>query len=229
MKLSWRTELPQWALLVGMFGLAAASWTYLPERLPVHWDARGEADRYGSRAEALFLLPLISMGLYLLMIALPYFDPGRANYQRFAGAYNVIRLSLLGVLALIYGAMLLAFHGYGIRMESIVPLIMGVLLVVLGNFMGKIRPNWFVGIRTPWTLSSKLSWTRTHRLGGWLFIIMGLSMFASAFAGPRWLAITAMAVIPGLCVLWLVIYSYLVWRKDPDRVPPTGTEPANDG
>jgi uncharacterized membrane protein len=215
MKLSWRSELPQLALIAAMFILAAATWPTAPDKIPVHWNIDGQVDRYGGKFEGLLALPLIAAGLYLLLLILPRFDPGYANYGRFAGAYRIIRLSLIVVLTLIYSAIHLSIRGYGIRMESAVPLMIGVMMIVLGNVMGKIRPNWFVGIRTPWTLSSKTSWTRTHRLGGWLFIVMGLS-------------IIGMAVVPGVCVLWLVIYSYLVWRRDPDRIPPTGTEPAND-
>ena len=76
---------------------------------------------------------------------------------------------------------------------------MGVLFIVLGNFMGKIRPNWFVGVRTPWTLSSKLSWDKTHRLAGWLFMLMGALFALLALVQTTWMFI-AVFTIDALCI-----------------------------
>jgi uncharacterized membrane protein len=96
---------------------------------------------------------------------------------------------------------------------------------MLSNIMGKIRPNWFVGIRTPWSLSSKLAWTKTHRVGGWLFIVLGLGIAATAFIKSEWaVSVVLITAIGGS--LALVVYSYFVWRNDPNRVPPAGTSPA---
>jgi uncharacterized membrane protein len=99
--------------------------------------------------------------------------------------------------------------------------------LVLGNFMGKIRPNWFVGIRTPWTLSSKLSWNKTHRAGGWTFIVVGLVAIAAAFLAGGWgIGIFLGTTMVG--VIGLAVYSYLVWRNDPERIPPAGTGPGEE-
>ncbi len=117
---------------------------------------------------------------------------------------------------------------WGVQLDglTVVPVLVGGLFVVLGSVMGKIRPNWFVGIRTPWTLSSKLSWTKTHRLGGRLFVLMGITLLASEFVGSAWGLLFALAVVAG-CLLWMVLFSYLVWRADPEKVPPFGTLPTH--
>jgi len=99
------------------------------------------------------------------------------------------------------------------------------MFLMLGNVMGKIRPNWFVGVRTPWTLSSKTSWTKTHRLAGWLFIGMGLLAFAWALVQTTWMFVAMMAVDVA-CAVLIVVYSYLVYRTDPLRSSPAGTSPA---
>ena len=104
---------------------------------------------------------------------------------------------------------------------TVLPLISGALFVVLGNLLGKVRPNWFFGIRTPWALSSAESWSRTHRLGGWLFLALGLLTMASALAVPRWSIAVMMALLLAATV-GLAAYSYVVWRRDPDKVPPAG-------
>ena len=94
----------------------------------------------------------------------------------------------------------------------------GLLFIVLGAVMGRLRPNWFAGIRTPWTLSSTRSWERTHRVGGWVFIGIGALTMGLAPVGGE-LAIVAMMVAMLVGVVGLVVYSYVVWRDDPDKVP----------
>lgn len=112
-------------------------------------------------------------------------------------------------------------------MTTVVGLAMGVLFIVLGNIMGKIRPNWFIGVRTPWTLSSKLSWTKTHRLSGWLFIFMGLLAIAWGILQTRWFLVSMIA-IDVVCAIWMMVYSYLVYAKDPARQSPAGTLPSSN-
>lgn len=224
MKISWRNEWPFWALLAAMGAAAAICWSHAPDRIPVHWNMHGEVDRYGGKAEGLLLLPAISFGLYCLLLFIPRLDPGKENYKLFAGAYYGIRLSIQVFFVILYGAIFLTAFGYEVSVGKIVFVSVGALFVVLGNVMGKLRPNWFAGIRTPWTLSSKLSWTKTHRAGGWTFVGIGLAAIAAAFFDAKWALFTFIggAVIG---VLGLVVYSYIVWRNDPDRVPPAGSSP----
>ncbi len=221
---SWKSELPNWILMAGMFLLAAVTWSSAPDRIPVHWNVYGQVDRYGGKVEGLLVVPLITLGVYLLLLFLPRIDPGRANYQRFGGAYSTIRLATTVLLAVIYGVTNLWIRGYRVDMSLVVSLAVGALLIVIGNLMGKIRPNWFVGIRTPWTISSKTSWTKTHRLGGRLFILMGLAFIAAGIARAPWALIMAVAIMIG-SIVWMFVYSYVVWRDDPNKLPPAGTLP----
>ena len=227
MKPSWRSELPLLLLLAGMFLLAAITWSTAPEQIPVHWGLKGNVDRYAGRVEGLLMQPLLAAFVYALMLVLPKIDPGRANYARFAGAYYAIRASVLAVMALIYGVIHLVIRGYPVDIPRTIGLIVGGIFFVLGNLLGKIRPNWFVGVRTPWTLSSKLSWTHTHRVAGWVFIIGGIAVMAAGVFQTAFAAWAAVAVMGG-GIAGTVIYSYLVWRRDPDRVPPAGTLPSTD-
>ena len=178
-----------------------------------------------ARFEGLLAIPLLSLGIYLLMLLVPRFDPGRANYQQFATPYTTLRLGILAVLWVLYGVIHLCIRGYEANVATIVPLDIGLFFVVMGGLLGKIRPNWFVGIRTPWTLSSKLAWTRTHRLAGWLFLLTGVTFILAGLLPSPWTAGAAFVVGIGSAV-WMVTYSYLVWRTDPDKTPPAGTLPA---
>lgn len=225
MKVSWRTELPLWLLIVTMFALALSAWPSAPDSLPVHWGLNGQVDRYGSKFEGLFLFPLVTVVLYLITLGLPRVDPGRLNYAGFAGPYTLLRFGLIGFMAALYGLMQFQIRGHHVDVGHAVFVLIGILFVLVGSVMGKIRPNWFFGIRTPWTLSSKASWVRTHRLGGWVFLIGGIVMIGTSII-PAVQIYVLLAF--GAGVLWTVVYSYLVWKSDPDRIPPTGTVPRED-
>ena len=225
MKLPWRSDLVMWLVLAGMFALAAITWPGAPDRIPVHWNLHQQVDRYGGRFEGLLGIPLLALGLYLLMRFVPRIDPGGANYAAFLGPFNTLRLALVLFLASLYAIMHLWMRGIEVRMNTVMPLLMGVLFIVVGNLLGKLRPNWFVGIRTPWTLSSKDAWVRAHRAGGWVMIAAGLAFMAAGVVQTAWALWTAVAtLLVGL--LGVAVYSYFVWRADPDKVPPAGTTPA---
>jgi uncharacterized membrane protein len=222
---NWRTEVPQWLIIAAMFVAAVIVWPTVSGPIPVHWDAHGNVDGYGSKFEGLLLLPLIALGIYVLLLFLPRIDPGRANYVQFSGPYLVVRYAVLLLLVGLYGITLLAIKGYEFNMTRLVLGAIGILFIVLGNVLGKVRPNWFVGVRTPWTLSSKRSWVRTHRLAGWLFTLAGLIFLALiAFnVGDQlpWIILG----ISALLTFVLLAYSYVEWRNDPEKSPPSGTLP----
>jgi uncharacterized membrane protein len=213
------------AVLVAMFGWAAFGWSTASDRRPTHWNLHGEVDRYGGRFEGMLVLPLIALALYLLLLFLPRIDPGRLNYANMAGAYAVIRSVVVAFLGAGYLLVQTLARGGRVDLLNLLPFGLGVLLLVLGNLMGKLRPNWFVGIRTPWTLSSAESWNRTHRAGGWVFVALGFATMGVALVAGR----AALPIAVGLLLLAtvaLAIYSYVVWRDDPDKVPPAGRSAA---
>jgi immunity protein, SdpI family len=215
-KRAWETV--QIGLIVAMFVVAAVRWGSVPDQIPVHWNAAGDVDGYAGRFVGLLLLPIITAGLYFLLKFIPRIDPANRNYESFAGTYLLVRVLLTVYMAFIYVVTNLA-----IGREETVPVgeliigAVGVLFIVLGGAMGKFRPNWFAGIRTPWTLSSKRSWVKTHRLGGRVFIAAGVAALLGAMIGGEWAFYAMFAVlIPGL--VWVVVYSYIVWRDDPDKI-----------
>jgi uncharacterized membrane protein len=214
------------ALVGGMLLSAALSYGTAPERFPMHWNLHGEIDRYGGRVEGLFALPLVALGVWLLIRFLPRFDPGRANYANFIGAWATLQVAIMTLLTTVYGVVQAAARGRAIEVRTVMPLALGALFVVLGNLLGKLRPNWFFGIRTPWTLSSAESWNRTHRAGGWVFVGLGLLTMATAVVAPG----QSILVMVGLVLvssIGLAVYSYAVWRRDPDKVPPAGRTAAS--
>ena len=214
----WFWEAVQIGLITAMFAVAAIRWGSVPDRIPVHWNAAGQVDGYGGRFEGLLLMPLIALALYLLLLLIPRVDPAQRNYAAFAGTYLLLRVSLV-----IYLAFLALVTQLAIGREESVPVgnlifgAVGVLFIVLGGAMGRLKPNWFAGIRTPWTLSSTRSWEATHRLGGRLFMGAGVLTVVAAVVGGAAAVITMVAAMIVVLVV-LTVYSYRVWRDDPDKV-----------
>lgn len=213
MKINWRSELLPLFLIAVMFILGAIAWPQSSDRIPIHWGISGQPDNYAGKI-GLFYLPLTALGVYALLIFLPVIDPRRRNYEKFKGSYLIIRIVLILVFACIQVFTVLWALGIDAKINIVVPVIVGLLLIVMGNYMGKFKPNWFLGIKTPWTLSSDESWNKTHRLGGWLFVLYGLAL---AIGGPfqqSWIFIT-LGILLGVIIVGLYTYSYFVWKADP--------------
>jgi uncharacterized membrane protein len=206
---------------------AAIVWPHVPEQIPTHWNIQGQPDGYSGKLFGLLIFPALAFGLYLLLMFAPRLDPGYRNYQNFAGTYLAIRVSVLCFMVAVDGIIVLGALGRPVDVNAGTCVAVGVLFVILGNFMGKIRPNWFAGVRTPWTLSSKTSWNKTHRQAGWLFIAMGVLIGVAGFVQTVWMfALTGVFFIG--CMVWLVVYSYLVYRTANDHTSPAGTSPASE-
>jgi len=216
MKFNWRAEALNLFLMAAMFIASAVAWPQAPDQIPVHWGITGEVDRYGGKLEGLFLLPVLTVGLYLLLFFLPRIDPKRANYEKFADVYRIIRTLLVVFMAALHGIVIAMTFGSTIDVGMSVMVMVGLLLAVLGNYFGKLKPTWFVGIRTPWTLTSELSWIKTHRLGGKFFVGFGLLLALAGIVGQEWLFLVVMGAFL-LSIIYLVIYSYQVWKSDPNR------------
>jgi uncharacterized membrane protein len=220
-----RRELFFVLVVIAMFVASLLVWPSAPEIVPVHWGINGQADGYGSRAMGLLLLPAVTAVIWGLTAFLPRLDPGRANYAQMLGPWWLTRASIIGFMGVVHGASVYAILGYPLNMGAVLMPCMGLLFMVLGGVMGKIRPNYFFGVRTPWTLSSKLSWSKTHRLSGWIFVGTGLLTLLGGLYRPE---VGLGAMLVGLLGTLPVIfgYSYWIWKQDPDRHSPQDTRPS---
>ena len=207
------------ASLAAQLGLAA--WTLATvgweARVPIHWNIDGRPDGFADAWMALAIAPAITAVLGPLLAYLPRFDPRRENLERSSTAWVWIGGSLLLLMAGVQLVTALAAHDRQLDTIPFVGIGAGAVLIVAGSLLGRTRSNWFLGIRTPWTLSSERSWLQTHRVGGYLFIATGVAALASALLLPA--SVFFWVLMVGLLgsVAFLVVYSYLVWRDDPDR------------
>jgi len=208
MKKRW----PALLMIAAMWAFALAVYPRLPQRIPTHWNLRGEVDGWGGRSAA-FLFPAIALGFALLMEVLPRIDPRRANWEKFGDEVRLIVNVMVLVFAWIQGVALGAALGWNVDTGRAVLGGVGVLLVVIGNYLPRIRSNWFFGIRTPWTLASERVWRETHRLGGRTFVAGGMAMVLAGFV-PSPLATVLAAGAVGVAAAVPVVYSYLAWRRE---------------
>jgi uncharacterized membrane protein len=197
-----------------MVAFALAVYGRLPEQIPTHFDLSGEPDDWTDRFPGAFVMPAMAVGVYLLLFALRRIDPRRAHYDRFEGTYwvilNVIAITMAAFQVLTLGLAL----GWPIDMGRAITVTVGLLFVGLGNYLPRIRSNWWIGIRTPWTLESETVWRETHRVAGWTFVAAGLALVAGGLfvpAGTReWTSGIALAI--GVAVPF--VYSYLAFRRE---------------
>jgi len=202
-------------LVVAALGAAVSVWLYsrLPETVATHWNLQGTPDGYSSRFWAVIAMPLVTLGLTGLFNVLPKVDPKRENYAKFLDTYWLIANAVL-VFTLVAHALILASGlGYTVRVDRLLPIGIGLLLAFLGNYLTRVEPNWFIGIRTPWTLSSDAVWRRVHRTAGWLFAIGGLVIAAGAFA-PRSAFMPLLTIIIVIAAGIPVVQSYILWKRE---------------
>lgn len=197
------------------FAASAAVYRNLPERIPTHWNLSGEVDGWMGRTWGAFLMPLILVAQLGLFYVLPRIDPRAANYTKFKGTYDILIITLMIFMLGIHLLILATALGAGIPITRILPAGMGIVFIVLGNLMPRMRPNWFVGIKTPWTLSSDRVWERTHRFSGRMFVVVGALVALSALLPPA-LANPVLLYAPWVLAVAVLGYSYIIWRSDPD-------------
>lgn len=160
------------ALMVLAIGFTAAVYPSLPERIPIHWNAHGEIDGWGSKPWS-FLTPAIMVFMLGLLRVIPWLSPKQFEVDTFRGTYAFIVMLVMGLLAYIHVLTLLPPLGYEIRTDKALLGGMMLFFMLRGNVLGKVQRNFFVGVRTPWTLASERVWIETHRLAARVFVGTG--------------------------------------------------------
>jgi len=186
----------------------------LPEKVPIHWGINGAADQWVDHDGVLpylLIVPGVMAAFVLLTLALPWLSPQGFSIERFRGTYNFLMALALTLCAYIHGIALAGSLELDIDTGKALLGGMFLFFALLGNRLGKVQRNFFVGIRTPWTLADETVWIRTHRVAAWVWTIGSLLGFAAVMAGlsPLWafIGFMAMALLP--VVYSLVLYKYL--------------------
>lgn len=204
-----RRDWPLLALILILFALGIYFYPQLPERVPSHWNIRGEVDGYSNRVFGAFGLPLLNLGIYILMLVAPAIDPKKESYSR---AYDVIRWSIIAIMSLLHIVVLMAGLGYVIDAGKVVQPAVSVMFILIGNQMGRFKHNYFVGIKTPWTLANKEVWRKTHRVSGPIWVVGGFIGLLGTWLPSPYNFTTMMVAIIGASLVSLV-YSYIIFKK----------------
>lgn len=204
------------------FVASAAVYQDLPARMPTHWNVSGEVDGWSSRPWGAFMIPVVLLVMLAAFHMLPRIDPRSPNYAKFRGTYEIVIVAIMVFMLGVHVVVLANSLGRDISVDRVMPVGVGILFMVIGNLLPRMRPNWFIGVRTPWTLSSDRVWDRTHRFGGWLFVAAGALILLSGLVAPQ----LAYAILIGSAVavsVGLLAYSYVIWRQEPGRNKPSGS------
>jgi len=185
--------------------------------VPVHWGADGQPNGYGPAWLSLLVVPVVQVGLVVLLAVIPRFEPRRANLARSRRSYEIVVVGVAALLTLVQAAIAIATLGGEFDFSRIIVGGCGVFFIAIGLAMPGFRPNYMAGIRTPWTLTSDLSWRKTHELGGRLFVVVGgLIVVVSPFLPVIALTVVLLVGLLGAVAI-MFVYSYRVWKTDPDR------------
>jgi uncharacterized membrane protein len=206
------------ALVIWLLPLVYLIWIYhlLPAIVPIHYNAKGITNGYGSRGTFIMLqafMSVMSIGTYLLVRYIPSIDPKKAA-QYSAETFGKISLGLMLFLSAISISITYAALNHSeFNVTKLLFPLMGLLFAFLGNMMNNIKPNYFVGVRTPWTLEDEATWKATHRLTAKLWFIGGLVItIISLMFSHETLSVFFPAAIIGLAII-PIAYSYVYYKK----------------
>jgi uncharacterized membrane protein len=196
-------------LVIAAWVASAILYPGLPARVPLHWDLHGKVDGYGAKGWAVFLMPGVMTGLLVLFAFLPALSPRQFEVDSFRSTYLFVMVLVVGLFAYIHGLMLLAAAARHVGVGRALVGGIFVMFALLGNVLGKVRRNFYIGVRTPWTLASERVWTDTHRLAAWLLVLAGLVGLAITLLGLPLAAAFAVLIV---AVLTPVVYSFVRYK-----------------
>ena len=197
-------------LLAACEAATALVYPQLPESVATHWDAHGVANGFSPRWSLFLVIPGLMLGMMALFAALPWLSPRRFEVGSFAPTSSFLMLLIVALLAYVHGVILWKATGGTLDIARSILGAVALFTVAMGNVMGKVRRNFFIGIRTPWTLASERVWYATHRFAAKVFVAAGLLGFLLAFTPLRiWAWIALMAAI----VLVPLVYSLVLYKR----------------
>jgi uncharacterized membrane protein len=201
-------------LLVAATVTGLLLWNRLPDPMASHWGPNDEVNGYMTKFWGVFLMPLITLGMFLLLLVIPSIDPLKANIAQFREVFNLFIVLNVTFMVYIYILTLrwnLGYTNFGMS-KAMLPAL-GMLFFFIGYMLRRAKRNFFIGIRTPWTLSSDRVWDETHRLGSILFMISGVLAFIGSFFGGRTALWFLFVPLIGSTLVTLV-YSYLLYQRE---------------
>lgn len=206
----------KWTLLTSSvlnllpIGAGLILWDKLPEKMPVHWGVNGEVDNWSPKPMAVFLLPLILFAAQWLCFFLSALDPKRRNIN--PKVLGIVLSIIPSINLVIHTLMYLFALGYEVDVAVAMCVLMGILFIIIGNYMPKCKQSYTMGIKLPWTLHDEENWNATHRLAGKLWVVGGVATMGCAFLPSTIAFIVMMSLVVVMCAI-PTVYSYRFYKK----------------
>lgn len=182
----------------------------LPDVVPIHWNATGTVDSYGSKWITLLAMPITVMVIAVVHVALPYFSPKQFEVTNSGGAYHAVMLLVNGIMVAIQVVILEASSNIQFGIERWMWIVIWAFFALLGSQMGKLKRNFYVGIKTPWTLADDTVWNESHRAAGAQWMGVGiLGLVLALFGVPIWFHVPLLILV---CI-WPIAQSYGIYKK----------------
>jgi uncharacterized membrane protein len=199
-----------WGLCGLVVVMTGALYPWLPERMPTHWNLQGEVDGWSSPLWGAWLTPAIMVGTLVLLQAVPWLSPQPFTIEPFRPTYHRVVLLMLLLFVAFQALLLAAAFTERIAMDRAIVGTVCVFLALLGNRLGQVQRNFYVGVRTPWTLASERVWNETHRLAAWVFTGCGaVGALLAAMGVVPWLGL----VLLGVGALAVVVFSLVRYKQ----------------
>ncbi|HUK31717.1 MAG TPA: SdpI family protein [Candidatus Acidoferrum sp.] len=197
-------------ILAAMLVATAIVYPRAPQLVPTHWNIQGVVDGYSNKWTLFVTTPAGILAIMGLFAALPWLSPKRFEVDTFRSTYLYIMIVIVGMMAYFHALLLWAAIKGPMDMNRSITAGVCLLLALLGNVLGKVRRNFYIGIRTPWTLANETVWNATHRLGGKMFFVCGVIGFVLAlFRAPFW---SVMAILAAGALV-PVVYSLVLYKQ----------------
>jgi uncharacterized membrane protein len=156
----------------------------------------------------LLIMPGAMVLMLILTLILPWLSPLKFKIEPFRPTYDYIMAVVVAMFAWLQVVILL---GYMQAIDDIGKWIISgclVALAAMGNVLGKVQRNFYVGVRTPWTLASDTVWIRTHRLAAWLFVAGGIVGLVLVLLGVHPLIAMSVFVVAAITPVFYSLWLY---------------------
>jgi len=201
-------------LIVGAIIAGLLLWNQLPEQMASHWNVNDQVDGYMPKFWGVFMVPLITLGMFALFLVVPSIDPLKANIAQFREVFNLFIVLIVAFMLYIHALTLAWSLGYtGFKMSTSMLPAMGLLFIFIGFMLRKAKRNFFIGIRTPWTLSSDTVWDKTHQLGAILFMASGVFTLVGGIFGGMTAFWFLFVPLMG-STIFLLVYSFVLYQRE---------------
>jgi len=207
-----KREIPLITIVLLPFIYLAYIWNELPEKVPMHWNIKGEIDRFGEKSELLLIPILLPLLTYIIFLIVPKIDP-KNKISKMGNKYQHIKILLTTFMSILALFIIYTAKNQSFANPNYIVLIIGVLYIILGNYFKTIKANYFIGIRTPWTLENETVWKETHKLGGKMWFVGGIIVVSSSLILEKQLNFTLFMIITGIITIIPIAYSYFKFKN----------------